>query len=56
VGGTLREAHVHRRVADFLKREAAREIGAAVARHETLGVKSRHIVGRTFPETIRAVA
>jgi predicted metal-dependent hydrolase len=39
--------HVARRVADFLKREARRDIEAAVARHsKKLGVKPRRIVLR----------
>ena len=37
-------AHVPRRVADFLKREARRDIEAAVARHaKKLGVKPREV-------------
>ena len=39
--------HVPRRVADFLKREAMREIEAAVSRHaKAIGVKPKHIAVR----------
>ena len=42
-----RAPHVARRVADFLKREARKDLEAAVARHcEELGVKPRRIVLR----------
>jgi len=39
--------HVRRRVADFLQREARKDIEAAVARHaRTIGVKPKHIAVR----------
>lgn len=40
-----REEHAHRRVIDFLKREARRDLDGAVLRHtQTLGLSARRIV------------